>query len=79
MPAGNPTWNNASGIVFGIFSILGIIATIISAGLVYFHRENIIIKAARYVGAFCFRVLHVISNLAFTSLLTDTYMRALVV
>ncbi|KAG9326519.1 hypothetical protein KVV02_007668 [Mortierella alpina] len=49
----NPTWFNARGIIYGILCSIGILLTLISAFLVYFLRDNIIIKAASPTFCLC--------------------------
>ncbi|CAO3573178.1 unnamed protein product [Mortierella alpina] len=49
----NPTWCNARGIIYGILCSIGILLTLISAILVYFLRDNIIIKAASPTFCLC--------------------------
>ncbi|KAF9290927.1 hypothetical protein BGZ68_005667 [Mortierella alpina] len=49
----NPTWTNARGIVYGILCSIGILLTLLSAFLVYFLRDNIIIKAASPTFCLC--------------------------
>ncbi|KAG0263745.1 hypothetical protein BG011_008174 [Mortierella polycephala] len=49
----NPSWQNANGIIYGIFCILGIICTLITAFLVFYYRKNIVIKASSPLFCLC--------------------------
>ncbi|KAG0273101.1 hypothetical protein BGZ95_011104 [Linnemannia exigua] len=49
----NPRWGNASGIVFGTLCIIGITMTLISAVLVVYFRDNIVIKASSPTFCLC--------------------------
>ncbi|KAF9546684.1 hypothetical protein EC957_009444 [Mortierella hygrophila] len=49
----NPQWDNASGIVLGTLCIIGIVLTIISAVLVVYFRDNIVIKASSPTFCLC--------------------------
>lgn len=45
----NPRWDNVSGIIIGSLCVIGVALTTISAVLVVYFRDNIVIKASRYI------------------------------
>ncbi|KAF9294506.1 hypothetical protein BGZ88_003764 [Linnemannia elongata] len=58
----NPRWDNVSGIVFGTLCIIGIVLTIISAVLVVYFRDNIVIKAARSLTIKNYRIYRIFNS-----------------
>ncbi|KAG0040488.1 hypothetical protein BGZ82_002204 [Podila clonocystis] len=49
----NPKWTNATGIIYGTFCIVGILATLASAVMVIWFRDNIVIKASSPTFCIC--------------------------
>ncbi|GJJ73733.1 hypothetical protein EMPS_06091 [Entomortierella parvispora] len=74
----NPRWKGAGGVIYGILCCLGIAATLISAELVIYFRNHIIIKASRSLTVKNYRIYRIfnsvtVSNQAFQTRLLLRY------
>ncbi|KAF9904094.1 hypothetical protein EC991_003069 [Linnemannia zychae] len=58
----NPRWENVSGMVFGTLCIIGIVLTIISAVLVVYFRNNIVIKASSSLTIKNYRIYRIFNS-----------------
>ncbi|KAF8932030.1 hypothetical protein BGZ58_007279 [Dissophora ornata] len=67
-------WNNSAGIIYGVLCILGIATTSICVALVYYFRNNIIIKASRSLVVKNYRIYRIFNSVTVQSHVFKTRM-----